>query len=69
MRKAKGGDFVAGTIGSDGTGWAALAEGKVQLEAAVGDVAKGEVRDKLKLIEEKARGTANRPHRSYAPLA
>ena len=58
MRKAKGGDFVAGTIGSDGTGEVALAEGRVQLEAAVGEVAKAALRDKLKLIEEKARATA-----------
>ena len=69
MRKAKGGDFVAGTIGSDCTGWAALAEGKVQLEAAVGEVAKGEVRDKLTLIEEQAHTPPPHPHRSSAPLA
>ena len=58
MRQAKGGNFEAGTIGSDGSGKVALAEGKVQLEAAVGEVAKGKVRDKLKLIEQKARATA-----------
>ena len=66
-KECMGGSFARGSIGSSGTGAAALAEASKLEAAAEGEDAKQEVRRQKEAVEQKARGAATHPHRSCPP--